>query len=256
MTQTLRSSVLLLAALSILFAQPDRFATPACDSPSQELARRSVFLLCYDASLKVPVWTAYALLPSQLGGSAPRPTHFRRDVTLTVPGANDADYRASGYSRGHMVPAEDLAFSQDSIQATFLLSNVVPQRQSLNAGRWRQLENAVRRIASASDAVYVVTGPIFDSPQIARIGSSGVAVPSHFYKVVLALEGERKTLYAAILPNVERVKEELNEFATTVDEVERRAGLDFFAGLEDCEERALESAEHLFPERGAPLPLN
>jgi endonuclease G len=162
----------------------------------------------------------------------------------------DTDYRASGFSRGHMVPAEDLAFSDASIQATFLLSNVAPQRQALNAGRWRQLENAVRRIAAGSDAVYVFTGPIFDSPGSTFIGTSRVAVPTHFYKVILAVEGERKILYAAILPNAEQVEDELNRFATTVDEVERRTGLDFFSALDDSEEGALESILRVFQAPG------
>jgi endonuclease G len=155
-----------------------------------------------------------------------------------------------------MVPAEDLAFSDASIQETFLLSNVAPQRQALNAGRWRQLENSVRRIAAGSDAVYVFTGPIFDSPQMAFIGTSRVAVPAHFYKVILAVEGDRRILYAAILPNAEQVKDELNQFAAAVDEVERRTGLDFFSALADSEEGPLESVRRLFPMHGAPHPPN
>jgi endonuclease G len=256
MMQWMRSAVLLLAVLPVLFAQPDLFSTPACNGSDQELASRSYFLLCYSSSFKVPVWTAYELLPAQLGGSAPRPSRFRHDPGLTGPSALDADYRGSGFSRGHLVPAEDLAFSDASIQATFLLSNVAPQRQALNAGRWRQLENSVRAIAAGSDAVYVFTGPVFDSPEMAFIGASRVAVPTHFYKVILAVEGERKILYAAILPNAEQVKGEMNEFATTVDEVERRTGLDFFSALADSEEGALESARRLFPVHGASLPPN
>jgi endonuclease G len=253
MMQWMRPAVLLLAVLQVLSAQPGRFSTPACDSSDRELASRSFFLVCYSSSLKVPVWTAYELLPAQLGGSAERPSRFRHDPGLVGPSALDADYRSSGFSRGHMVPAEDLAFSDASIQATFLLSNVAPQRQALNAGRWRQLENAVRRIAAQSDAVYVFTGPVFDAPEAAFIGTSRVAVPTHFYKVILAVEGDRKILYAAILPNAEQVEEGLNQFAATVDEVERRTGLDFFSALADSEEGPLESVRRLFPAPGVPL---
>jgi endonuclease G len=80
-----------------------------------------------------------------------------------------------------------------------------------------------------------------------------VAVPTHFYKVILAVEGDCKIMYAAILPNAERVEDELNRFATTVDEVERRTGLDFFSGLPDSEEGPLESVRRLFPVHGAPF---
>jgi endonuclease G len=91
---------------------------------------------------------------------------------------------------------------------------------------------------------------------MAFIGASRVAVPTHFYKVILAVRGDRQILYAAILPNVEQVEEGLNRFATTVDEVERLTGLDFFAALADSEESPLESVRQLFPAHGVPLPPN
>jgi hypothetical protein len=52
------------------------------------------------------------------------------------------------------------------------------------------------------------------------------------------------------------VEEGLNQFAATVDEVERRTGLDFFSTLADSEEGPLESTPRLFPMLGAPLPPN
>ena len=104
----MRLAALLLAALP-LAAQPDRFSLPTCASADQELADRSFFLLCHSSARKVPVWTGQELKPEDLEGRAPRPKRFRRDSTLPGAAATDADYRGSGFSRGHMVPAEDLA---------------------------------------------------------------------------------------------------------------------------------------------------
>lgn len=243
----MKLTFLLLALLGTLSAQPERFSTPACASPDQELARRTSFLLCHSSSRKVPLWTGYELLPDHLNGTSPRLSRFRHDSALSSPGASDSDYRGSGYSRGHMVPAKDLAYSDAAMRDTFLLSNAAPQRQSVNAGRWRQLEAAVRQIASQSDAVYVFTGPIFDAPETEFIGPGRVAVPTHFFKVMLVLQRERRTMYAAIVPNAAQVKESLDYFTTTVEEVQRRTGLDFFSALDDEEERQLESSRRLFP---------
>ena len=140
-----------------------------------------------------------------------------------------------------MVPAEDLAWSDAAIRSTFLLSNAVPQRQTVNGGKWRQLEAAVREIAAASDAVYIFSGPIFGGSELESIGAGEVAVPTHTFKVVLAVAGGRKTMCAAILPNGSTGRRPLNDFITTVEEVERRTGLDFFSALEDGEERRLEA---------------
>ncbi len=113
------------------------------------------------------------------------------------------------------------------MNSTFLLSNAIPQQQSVNAGKWQQLEAAVRSVARFSDAVYVLSGPIFDAAEVARIGLGEIAVPTHTFKVVLAVTGERKTMYAAIMPNGDTGGEPLTSFLTTVAEVERRTGLDF-----------------------------
>ena len=244
-----KPAVLLLALLPALCAQPDRFSTPACTAPGRELARRASFLLCHSSAFKVPIWTAYELLPQQMDGSARRPSRFRADSLLTGSGASDSDYRGSGLSRGHMVPAEDLAFSDASIQESFLLSNVVPQLQEVNAGPWRRIENAVRRIAASAAAVYVFTGPIFDSADVEFIGAGRVAVPTHFFKVILALGPgpmSTKRMYAAIVPNADPLPQHMDEFAVPVEEVERRTGLDFFSGLDDSEERRLESIRQHF----------
>ena len=69
---------------------------------------------------------------------------------------------------------------------------------------------------------YVFTGPIFESPEIEKIGAGQVSVPTHTFKVILVLQGTRKTIYAAIVPNAEAVREPLNQFAVTVAEVASR----------------------------------
>jgi endonuclease G len=231
----------LLALAPVLLAQHDRFGLPACSGEDRELADRSFFVLCHSSELKVPLWVGHELTPERLTRVASRPVRFRRDAHLSGPAAVDADYRNSGFSRGHMAPAADFAWSDDAVRATFVLSNVVPQKQRVNAGVWAQLERVVRRIAADSDAVYIFTGPLFDSaPE--TIGRGRVAVPSHTFKVVLTIRGDQKSMLAAIVPNDDATGGSLHRFLTTVDQVERRTGLDFFADLPDDQERQLESA--------------
>jgi endonuclease G len=120
----------------------------------------------------------------------------------------------------------------------------VPLLQSINAGPLARIETAVRRLAARADVVYTFTGPIFEGePEL--IGR-GVAVPSLTFKVALAIEGNRKTTYAAIVPNSPCLSRELAGFITTVDEVELRTGLDFFSALDDNEELPLESHPRAF----------
>ena len=64
-----------------------------------------------------------------------------------------------------------------------------------------------------------------------------MSVPRRFFKIVYDETPPRKMI-AFVLPN-EGSTQPLSSFATTVDEVERLTGLDFFAGLAD--EDALEA---------------
>src|SRR5690606_30740111 len=67
---------------------------------------------------------------------------------------------------------------------SFSLANMVPQDAKHNGGAWAKVEADTRAyVMRARGDVFVITGPVFDAkPQ--RIGSGGVAVPSHLFKLV------------------------------------------------------------------------
>lgn len=237
--------LLALAVAATLAAQPGRFGLPACQGSQQELADRAFFLLCHDAERKLPAWVGYEGKPQPpVAERAPRPSRFRADDELQQPGAHDTDYRHSGYARGHLAPAADPAWSPDALRATYVLSNVVPQLQCVNAGAWAFVERTVRALAATSDFVYVFSGPLFQDSAPEVMGEGRVAVPSHFYKVALAVHGGQKLMLAAIVPNHKLPRHAFATVFTSVDEVERYTGLDFFPALEDNEENTLEAAAH------------
>ncbi len=85
--------------------------------------------------------------------------------------------------------------------------------------------------------VRVVTGPLYlpheeaDGKRYVRyqvIGSSDVAVPSHFFKVVTVGEGVRTKQWAYLLPN-ESLDEKcpLSAFQTTLEKIEKVSGVIF-----------------------------
>lgn len=223
-------ALLLLILSSPLQGQPDRFGMPACLAAREELATRTAFVLCHSSEHKVATWAAHELRPQYLAAMAvPRLKHFRRDWRVTG-SASDSDYRLSGYQRGHVVPAADVAWSAAAMADSFLLSNAAPQLPEINGGSMRRVENAIRKLAVENDAVYVITGNLFDCA-LTHIGPNQVAVPCATYKVVLAVQGASKQMYAAIVPCDQPV---------TVRELEQRTGLDFFDALPRAEQELLE----------------
>lgn len=234
--------------LALLLALVAPYGSPDCPSPDAEFANRGFFALCHSAARRVSLWTAYELDPSREAAPITQRPSFRPDSLLASPGARNSDYAASGYSRGHMAPARDFAWSEEALRATSVLSNAAPQHQRMNASAWLRVENAVRRLATRSGRVLVFTGPIFDAGQPGTIGAGRVAVPAYFFKIVLELETGGK-IYAVIVPNDASATGSPRLWVVSVDEVERRTGLDFFREIEDPVENALESARNVLPNR-------
>ena len=156
------------------------------------------------------------------------------DQELADRAAFDSDYRNTGFSPGPLVPAADLAWNEEALRDSFLLSNVIPQNLSLNAGKWSRLESAVRKLAAYADSLNVISGPIYCAI-VERIGVS------QLFQVVLSIRGDELRMYAAILPNGPNPSRPLNEFAMSVEEVSCRTGLTFFPQLPTSLQLKLES---------------
>lgn len=212
---------------------------PAYDS-GEIVVSHPGFTLLYDEEHEQARWVAYHLTRDELYGTATRKDNFRVDPSIPTGSAELADYRGSGYDRGHLIPAGDLTWSEEAMSASFFLSNMSPQEGSFNRGIWSQLEATVRNFADKEGAVYVVTGPVLTDGPYKTIGKNQVSVPNAYYKVILDYEEPVLKAIGFVLPN-EGSKADLKNFATTVREVEVLTGLDFFHRLPDTQEELLET---------------
>lgn len=126
------------------------------------------------------------------------------------------------------------------MSASFFMSNMSPQNPSFIRGIWKKLEEQVRKWAVENRKIYVVTGPILTDGPYKTIGVNKVAVPTHYYKVVLDyLEPELKAI-GFILPNIKGTYP-LSQYAVTINKVEKLTDIDFFYILSDDVEEMLES---------------
>ena len=200
------------------------------------------YLLSYDEQHEQAEWVAYELTPSEVKGSYDRTDNFRRDPKVETGSATLADYRGSGYDRGHLAPAADMSYSRTAMSQSFYLSNMTPQEAGFNRGIWRQLESQVREWTRNNGSIYVATGPVLSGRYKEEIGPNDLSVPTHYYKVILDYDRQAESkAIAFIMPN-EKGEQSLKEYATTIDAVERRTGIDFFHELPDNTENKLESS--------------
>ena len=231
-----------------LRAHPDSFA--GLPRPAQfswlrltHVIDKPGFVLGYSEARANPLWVAYRLEFRPHGPIGARPEHFRID-RRTLRRVTPADYRGSGFDRGHLAPNYAMArfFGREAQLASFAMSNIVPQRPALNQKLWQRLEEIEADVYSGSSAaLWVVTGPLFDERREWLDGS--VEVPDAFFRIWLRRgAGGQPEALAFIVPQAVSGYEPLDRFVVSVDAVEAASGLDFFHRLDEASEAALEAA--------------
>jgi endonuclease G len=139
-----------------------------------------------------------------------------------------------------------------ALEQTYYLSNVAPQLgRAFRQSFWVPFETQVRDWAREVDDLYVFTGPLFLPEADAEgrsyvryevIGANQVAVPTHFFKVMLRERDGRREMQAFLVPHRPlETDTPLEQFLVSVDDVERVAGLDFFDELSEPTQSLLEA---------------
>ena len=215
---------------------------------------RPGYALGHSNALKIPLWVCEHVTKADLTENCHRGDWFKADPKVPTNGrAQKSDYKRSGFDRGHMAASDDFQHSCDEMKESFFLSNMSPQVGSgMNQHVWKYLEQQVRAWVVKYDEAWVVTGPVFleDSEGLyvdSTIGAGEVGVPAAFYKLVVVKEADKYSALGFILENrkypTKRADHgDFSAFATTVDDVEERTGIDFFPEFPSNIEGALESA--------------
>ncbi|XP_076232410.1 endonuclease G, mitochondrial [Calliopsis andreniformis] len=202
------------------------------------------FVLSYDRRNRVAHWVFEHLTKERLQPNkeiSRSKCEFKPDPSIhPFFRSENSDYKGSGYDRGHLAAAGNHKIDQRHIEQTFYLSNMAPQVGSgFNRDSWNRLEKYVRSLTKIYKDVYVCTGPLYlprkevDGKKYVRyevIGVNHVAVPTHFYKIVVGETHDSKLeMEAFVMPNT-RIDDNvpLTNFLVPPESVERAAGLLFF----------------------------
>lgn len=204
--------------------------------------RNHGFMLGYSDLRGNPLWVIYALTPPPADAEhLKRPSRFSSDWR-GINRVSHEDYTGSGFDRGHMAPnhAISVLYGREGQSDSFRMTNITPQKASLNEKLWERLEALeLEQFAKQFGKVWVLDGPIFDPPNERLHSSWRVEVPDAFYKIIVAPEA--KKALAFIMPQSVRGDEPLDHYLTSVDSIEKRTGFDFFQELDDAEENRLEA---------------
>ncbi|MBR6431470.1 MAG: DNA/RNA non-specific endonuclease [Muribaculaceae bacterium] len=209
---------------------------------SDTLVRYDAFEVHFNSERGIANCAVYEFVTNELNGTVERGGEFLQDASVKGCPAPQ-DYAGSGLHRGHLVPAGDLKWNENAMRQSFLLTNVCPMHKALNEGGWAKLEEKVREWTARDSALLVFTGPVVGDSDT-TLASGHVTVPSAYYKIILAPCVRPMRAIAFIYPNGYSGGR-LRQYAVSIDEVERRTGLDFFPTLPDNEQQRLESEVNL-----------
>jgi endonuclease G len=228
---------------------------------------RDGYVLEHSSVDKIPLWVCEHVTKENADGQLSRSDKFRADDELP-PGerAELSDYkykerssdRRARYDRGHQAPAGNQNRDERMKDETFFLSNMCPQDPPMNSNIWRGLEEETRQWAIASTDAYIVTGPMFYDPReddastadgsvdYITIGSHGVAVPTHFYKIFIRKDpgggGDRWSAVAFVMENRAYASpHRFEDHVYPISWIEDRTGINFFPELTDAQRTKVET---------------
>ncbi len=226
-----------------------RFGMPSLAKADPErredyLITRPRYVLSYNDRKRTCNWVSWCLRRDDIGSAERGP--FEPDPLLPRGFAHVTShvYDGSGFDRGHMCPAKDRSATQEDCDATFYMTNIVPQSPACNQQGWERLESYCRGLAQRGHELHIVCGPygiggtgrFGHHDEIGR-GWPRVTVPNKLWKVVLVLPHEgaepRKNtrVIAVIMPNNQTVDFDWTKYRVSARTVEKLTGYTLFRAL-------------------------
>ena len=218
---------------------PRRVGAPAPDDIA--VIDRGDFIVGWSPRLRHPVWCAYHVPARPRFEVGPRPG-FRQDATAQRCPIS-GEYTGTGYDRGHMAPNHAIAsrFGPEAQTNSFFMTNISPQSRALNRGVWREVEHRIADLWTAKwGETWVIVGAISEGRE--WLSGSDVDVPTSFYQIIVAQDGRKVRAMAMLFEQEVPWRAWPTRYIVSIDELERRTGLDFLPDMEDGAEERLESA--------------
>ncbi len=163
------------------------------------------------------------------------------------------DYSRTGYNRGHICASEDRIYNQDVNGQTFYLSNMQPQIYDFNVGVWVNMEKQARKWNDKSyrDTLWVCKGGTIGNVYIDGTEQSGVItdsrisipVPKYFFMALVSKKNGSYKGMAFWAEHKANSDTSLAKYMISIDELEKRTGIDFFCNLPDNIENSVEKMD-------------
>jgi len=204
---------------------------PLSPDGNKQIVQHKAYTICYNEDEEQPWWAIYLLTKSMVVNQrAQRQNNFKPDPYVLTGSSVPEDYKHSGYDRGHMVPAADMAWDKDAMSESFYMSNMSPQLPELNRGIWKTLEEHVRDLAVKDDSIVVIVGPSkYGSKEIGT--KNRIGVPKYYFKIIINLTSPEHEIFCYYIPNSGFESLDLEGYQISLGGLEDSTCMKFFGGL-------------------------
>ena len=205
------------------------YGCPVGSSSESHLILRPIYALSYNIHNKVADWAAYRVTSGSIGiaSSLSRAAMIDDFVEETLSEADFINAEEHGLTRALLVPLVNFAGTPYWNEVNYL-SNAVARSRNLSLGAWYGLEWSIRNLVNRESEVYILTGPIFrETPVAASLETQARhRVPDAFFKIVVSADNRATAfIFDQDLP----VHVHHCDSRTTIDEIEKATGLEFFS---------------------------
>lgn len=233
-------------------------AEPGFEHGKTQFATRNGYALQHSSVDKIPKWVCESVDVADLTGNLPRPDDFRPDTKLPSTERSElVDYKGSGFDRGHLAPAGNQTVSKPRKSETFFLSNMAPQvGKKFNQSIWANLEDLTRSWVADEQLTEarMITGVFFYDPEeddestadgfidFEMIGPNHVAVPTHFFKIVVGRfkDGTTNAIAFMMVNAPHNPPFQFSKHIVSIDFLEEKTGFNYLPDLDPLEEQRLE----------------
>ena len=205
------------------------------------LIQRTVLAEDYDDERGEPNWVAWDLTADDMGPAKRTPAfHPDSELPANFHQITSAEYKQSGFDRGHMCPSADRTDNAQDNEMVFAMSNIIPQSKDNNEGVWEHLETYCREQAQSGNELLIISGPAGFNGY--RIPNGPVLIPSHTWKIIVEVPNGPGSVLSRItpatrviavdIPNIEGIRNNpLTQYETSVNQIEVLTGFHFFTAL-------------------------
>jgi endonuclease G len=164
------------------------------------------YVLSFNDDKGGPNWVTWHLQASDIGAEERGDFHVDESLPPGFKRIAKKDYNNTGFDRGHVCNSKDRTNTRANNDATFLMTNILPQSPDSNQGPWKRLEDFERSLAKQGNELYIIAGAfgsggtgeikVLKNKKIVKripvsakkIVGEQVTVPGTFWKVLVVLK--------------------------------------------------------------------